>query len=180
MVAVDLLSIRQEFDQKRILLCFNGPISSNLIQELGHALKNYLQADQLPHSRSMDVFGVYIELTQNIRHYAQAQGYDDLLGSATVVVGRYDAEHYWVLAGNIVEPQDGLALQQRVKDLATMDKAALRAEYKRQLREPRSADAVTGAGLGLIDIARRVVTPISCDLTASPDGRSFFSLLAVV
>jgi len=180
MLDIDLLSIRRDFDAKGILLCFNGPISSALIQELGHALKNYLQADQMPRSRSLDVFGVYIELTQNIRHYAQARGYSDLLGSATVVAGRYSEDRYWILAGNIVERTDGMVLQERVQALASMDKAALRAEYKRRLREPRSEDAVTGAGLGLVDIARRVVAPISCDLTETPDGRSFFSLLAIV
>jgi hypothetical protein len=73
MKKLDLLSLRQQFTQENILLCFNGPISSSLIQELGEALKSYLKADQTEPSLSMDVFSVYIELTQNIRHYAKAQ-----------------------------------------------------------------------------------------------------------
>jgi len=54
MKKLDLLSLRQEFTHKNILLCFNGPISSNLIQELGEALKNYLQADQVTPTESME------------------------------------------------------------------------------------------------------------------------------
>jgi hypothetical protein len=32
--------------RQRILLCFNGPISRSLIEEIGHALRNYTQAEQ--------------------------------------------------------------------------------------------------------------------------------------
>ena len=180
MKQLDLLSMRQEFNDKNILLCFNGPISSSLIQELGNALRNYLQVDEATPSHSTDVFGVYIELTQNIRHYTEAKQFSELESSATVVVGRYDEQHYSVLAGNMVDRIDGLAMKARVHELAAMDKAELKAAYKKQLREPRDQDAVSGAGLGLIDIARRSAQPITCDLTDTPDGKAFFSILAIV
>jgi hypothetical protein len=180
MHSVDLLSIRQEFNQKNILLCFNGPISRSLIEEIGNALKSYLRHDEASPSASMDVFSVYIEMTQNIRHYAQSKGYPDANGGATVVVGRLDQQHYWVLAGNVVERDDGQALQQRVEALSSMDKAALKAAYKAQLRQPRDKDSVSGAGLGLYEIARKASQPLSCRLEQTPDNRAFFSLLAIV
>lgn len=180
MINVDLLSIRQEFNQKNILLCFNGPISRSLIEEIGNALKRYLHDDDASPSASMDVFGAYIEMTQNIRHYAQSKGYPDFNGAATVVIGRYDQQRYAVLAGNVVERDDGAALQQRIESLAAMDKAALKTAYKAQLRQPRDKDAVSGAGLGLYDLARKASEPLSCRLEDTPDGRAFFSLLAIV
>lgn len=180
MKKLDLLSLRQEFSHKNILLCFNGPISSSLIQELGEALKNYLHADQTEPTLSMDVFGVYIELTQNIRHYAQSRGYDELLSSATVVVGRGEAGGYQVLAGNIVEPSDGQAMRERINELAQMDKVSLKQLYKKQLRAPRTNDAASGAGLGLIDVCRKASEPITCELVDTGDGRAFLSILASV
>jgi hypothetical protein len=61
-----------------------------------------------------------------------------------------------------------------------LDKTALKAAYKEQLRKPRDADASSGAGLGLIDIARKASEPLSASLTSHSDGRAFFSLRAVI
>ena len=155
MEPINIFGLREYFNSGKILLCFNGPISRSLIEEIGNALKNYLQADNIHPSEAMDVFGVYIEMTQNIRHYAIAQGYDEINSSATVIVARDAEERYLVQAGNIVEAADGEALLARVDALASMDKAQLKATYKTQLRQPRDAAATTGAGLGLIDVARK-------------------------
>ncbi|MBK1612741.1 hypothetical protein CKO44_04570 [Rubrivivax gelatinosus] len=180
MDTIDLFGLREHFNRGRILLCFNGPISRSLIEEIGNALKNYLQADHAHPSSAMDVFGVYIELTQNIRHYAVSRNYGELDGAATVVVARDDSGSYIVQAGNLVEQDDGRALLERVRELAGLDKAQLKAAYKEQLRRPRSGDAASGAGLGLIDVARKSAAPLLADLRPAGDGRAFFSLRAVI
>lgn len=177
---LDLLSIREQFNKEQILLCFNGPITRSLIEEIGNALKNYLQANEAEPSAAMDVFGTYIEMTQNIRHYASSKGYNEIEGSATIVVARQDDNHYAILAGNLVERADGLALSQRVAELAAMDKSELKSAYKQQLRKPRDKDAVTGAGLGLLDIARKSARPLAANLVDTDDGKTLFSLLATV
>ena len=177
---INLFELRAHFNRSNILLCFNGPISRSLIEEIGNALKNYLQADQAQPNAAMDVFAVYIEMTQNIRHYALAHHYDEIDSSATVVVARDDDNHYVVQAGNLVDTADGQGLLAAVNTLATMDKAELKAAYKTQLRKPRDQDASSGAGLGLIDIARKSVYPLSATLTTVDEKRSFFSVRAVI
>ena len=177
---VNLFELRSHFNRSNIMLCFNGPISRSLIEEIGNALKNYLQADQAPPNAALDVFAVYIEMTQNIRHYAMAHHYDELDSSATVVVAHDDDHHYVVQAGNLVDKADGQALLATVNGLACMDKIALKAAYKTQLRQPRSETAHSGAGLGLIDIARKSMRPLSATVTTVDEGRSFFSLRAVI
>ena len=180
MDSMDFFALRELFNRSRILLCFNGPISRSLIEEIGNALKNYLQADNALPAAAMDVFGVYIEMTQNIRHYALAMGYDDLDSSATVVVARDGDGRYLVQAGNLVEPADGAALMQRVNELAALDKTELKAAYKAQLRQPRDENARSGAGLGLIDVARKSAQPLCASLSPDNEGRAFFSLRAVI
>ena len=128
----------------------------------------------------MDVFSIYIEMTQNIRHYAQSRGYGDLDSAATVIVARDAEERYLVQAGNIVEAADGEALLARVDALASMDKAQLKATYKTQLRQPRDAAATTGAGLGLIDVARKSSLPLKGNLSPIDEERAFFSLCAFI
>ena len=177
---IDLFSLQQTYNQQRIMLCFNGPLTKSLIEEIGNALRNYMERENATASSAMDVFGAYIELTQNIRHYATRKGWDDSAASATVVIARDAEGHYVVSAGNILDAADGQMLEARVKVLAGMDKAQLKAEYKEQLRKPREEGAATGAGLGLIDLARKAKEPLSCSLRTLDDGRAFFSMRVVM
>lgn len=176
----DLLAMRENYNRQRIMLCFNGPISRSLIKEIGNALRNYLAAEQAQPSAAMDVFAVYIEMTQNIRHYATRMQYCDQDASATVAIARDEDGRYVVSAGNLVEHADGLRLVEWVKGLAGLDKLQLKAAYKEQLRKPRDGDCASGAGLGLLDIARKSSRPLHASLREQADGRAFFSLRAVI
>lgn len=177
---MDLMSMRESFQRDRIMLCFNGPISRSLIEEIGKALRNYLDTQQATPSAAMDVFAVYIEMTQNIRHYARRQGYDEMQASATVVVARDDEGRYLVSAGNLVEFADGERLMRMVEALGPLDRVELKAAYKQQLRRPREAERESGAGLGLLDMARKASRPLQASLQALPDGRGFLSLTATL
>ncbi len=180
MEASDLYSLREHFTRQRILLCFNGPISRSLIEEIGNALKNYLHAEQAQPSAATDVFATYIEMSQNIRHYSADRGYGEQEASATVVIARDEADHYTVSAGNLVEIADGKPLLARISALALLDKAQLKTAYKEQLRKPRDAAASAGAGLGLLDIARRSSAPLVASLTELTGQQAFFSLRATI
>jgi hypothetical protein len=176
---VDLYLLRETYNQKNLLLCFNGPFSQSLIEEIGNALKKYLQSQSIPSSSALDVFAAYIEITQNIREYASSHGYGETEASATVVIGRDEEGRYVITAGNLIEITDGEKLVGWINALAAMDKAQLRATYKEQLRKPREGDG--GAGLGLIDIARKASQPFSCALRPVNSGlRYFFSLRVVI
>lgn len=177
---MDLLTLRDNYLQQRIMLCFNGPISRSLIEEIGHALRNYLDSQSAAPSSAMDVFAVYIEMTQNIRHYARRQGYDEQHATATIAVARDAAGHYLVSAGNLVEDADGRSLVDAVESLASLDAAALKRAYKQQLRRPRNEAAPSGAGLGLIDMARKSSRPLAASLQPLSAGQSFFSLTATI
>ena len=180
MESIDLFSMRERFNSQQIMLCFNGPISRSLIEEIGNALRNYLSADHAHPSAAMDVFAVYIEMTQNISHYPRTQGWSEQESGATVVVSRDDDGHYVVSAGNIIAEGDGQRLLDAVESLAGLDKAELKAAYKEQLRKPRDAEKSSGAGLGLIDIARKASQPLRARIQPISEGRSFFSLRAVI
>ena len=175
----DLYLLRETCNKKRLTLCFNGPFSQELIEELGTALRSHLQSEAASSSSASDVFAAYIELTQNIRNYARTHKEFDEAG-ATVVIGRDEQDRHILLAGNVVEPEDGNALRARVEEVAAMDKAELKAAYKTQLRRPREDENASGAGLGLLDIARKSAEPLSCSLVPLNSGSQLFFSLKVV
>lgn len=176
----NLYKLRETYNAENISLCFNGPFSQGLIEEIGSALKNYLHSAAASSSSTMDVFAVYIEIAQNIQQYSAKKGYTENDASATVVIGRTEDNRYVISAGNIVEAEDAQALHKRVLALSTLDKAQLKAAYKEQMRKPRDENS-EGAGLGLIDMARKTSEPVSSSLYPINDGKQcFFSLRVVI
>ena len=72
--------------------------------------------------------------------------------------------------------EDGQILMDKVVALAALDKVELKKVYKEQLRKPRDAEATSGAGLGLIDIARKASAPVVPSLKLLDNGTGYFSL----
>jgi hypothetical protein len=174
----DLYDLREIFDRQKIMVCFNGPINAALIEEIGRALRDYLNHQQEAPSAVADIFAVYIEMTQNIRRYADQHQELPGASSAAIVVSRED-EHYVISAGNVVTRYDGIALKERVDELAGLDRAALKALFKTQLRQPRG-DLNGSAGLGLIDMARKATRSLSASVREIDAERSFLSLRVVL
>ena len=174
---IDLLAIREIFSRHNIMLCFNGPVTAPLIEEIGTALRKHMEGLAESPSAVSDVFSVYIEMAQNIRRYAQAKSFEN--EASTILISRDAAGHYVISASNIVQRDDGSALGERIGQLFLLDKEALKAAFKTQLRQPRSA--LTGsAGLGLIDMARKASAPLQHTLQMLNNERALFSLRVIL
>ena len=171
---MNLFALKEQLREAGILISFTGSFSHSIIEELGTAVKKYLASAESQKTAMMDVFSVYIEAAQNVRNYTErraAAGHTDTEASI-VVIAKRDA-HYQIYAGNVVEQGDVAELSARLDQVAGMDKPALKIAYKEQLRKERGAN---GAGLGLIEMARRASRPLEYTFTSQPDGRAYFSL----
>lgn len=181
MQASHLFDIRETFNRQQILICFNGPFSRSIIEELGNAVRSYMETQSIAKTAILDVFSVFVEQTQNVRNYlagkAAAGDGASALDSGTVVIARED-ERYVVTCGNVVDAADAAALVGRLDAIAGLDKAGLRALYKEQMRKPR--DGAGSAGLGLIDMARKASSPLEYSVKPIDDRLAFFSLRVAV
>ena len=83
-----------------------------------------------------------------------------------------------VRSGNWVRTDHGDDLVRSLDALAACDKAGLKALYKERLH--RESVPGQGAGLGLIDMARRTTAPLDYALKPEGDGYAFFSLQVVI
>ncbi|MBI5382245.1 MAG: hypothetical protein HZA31_10130 [Opitutae bacterium] len=182
MTPIDLYDFRDGFKQDGTLICFAGPFSHSIIEELGNAVRRYLETEQVAKASLMDVFSVFIEQTQNVRNYAArkaaegdaAADYND----AIVVIGKA-GDRYVIRSGNLVAQADVGTLAAHLDKLRALDAAALRQLYKEQMRRPL-APGQHSAGLGLIDMSRKAAQPLDYNLRPVSDHCSFFSLRALV
>ncbi|HEY2344430.1 MAG TPA: SiaB family protein kinase [Xanthomonadaceae bacterium] len=179
---MDLFSIKEQLRKAGVVVSFNGSFSHGIIEELGAAVKKYLESAETRPAAMMDVFSVYIEATQNVRNYSErrlAAGADEADVDANILVIARRGDHHEISAGNMIDVAHVAGLTERLHRLAGLDKAGLKALYKEQLRKERDPDD-EGAGLGLIEIARRASEPLRFGFTSVDATRSFFSLSVVV
>lgn len=163
-----------------ILISFTGKLSQGLIEEYGQAVKKYLETEERPKSEIFNVFSVFIEQTQNIKNYSGSKegqsNYEAISISGIVTIGKAE-DGYYICSGNMVENDDLDRLVAKVKHLAALDKTELKKLYKEtMMNEPEE----NGAGLGLIEMARKASKPLECTVTPLSGTLSFFSLKAVV
>jgi hypothetical protein len=160
------------------LLHFNGPVTHGKIEHITEVLMHGMEVAPMKASVIMDIFSVYIEMIQNVAHYAASHDYCEQDAFVTVDVECVEGR-YVVATRNLVEMEDGRRLVGTVQSLARLDKQQLKAAYKERLRQPR--DPRTGhAGLGLFSIARTSNLPLQASLTERPEGRAVFTLQAAI
>jgi hypothetical protein len=100
------------------------------------------------------------------------------LQSGTVIIAR-EGENYVIACGNVVENSDIPALTDRLDQIRHLDKVALKGLFKEQMRKPRQEGAL-GAGLGLIDMARKAKRPIEYAVKSFDDKHALFSVRVVI
>lgn len=177
MMKMNLLNLQKTLDDYGVLISFSGRFSQEIIEELGDAVKKYLETDALSQTLIYNVFSVFIEQTQNIKNYSVKKA-GSLLGerianSGIVAIGKSETG-YFVTSGNLVENGDMPALTAKLEEIISLDKSGLKKLYKDQIKK----DVIpgSGAGLGLIDMARKSGFPLEYSSTKISDELFFFNL----
>lgn len=179
---MNLLDLQKVLQNYGALISFSGRFTQAVIEELGDAVKKYLETEAMSQNDTYNVFSVFIEQTQNIKNYSfKKNGFpigDKIANSGIIAIGKSD-EGYFVSAGNIIENKDIPALTARLDEIAMQDKAGLKRLYKEQMKKTIPPGS-TGAGLGLIDMARRAKRPLSHSIVSLDEQISFFTLKVYV
>jgi len=175
----NLYDFKTELDGHGIFLAFSGPISQELLVEIGEALKNKMKLEEASPSTTTKVFSMLVEQAQNIIRYSNEKVPDDTdlenaLSSGILIVGHNHA-HYYVLCGNKVYNDNVQSLQDNLNNLKNMSKDELKRYFKEQRRKPPPKNS-KGAGLGFIELARKSVKPIEFNFREIDKKFSFFSL----
>jgi hypothetical protein len=165
-----------------VLISFSGRFSQEIIEELGDAVKKYIETETLSQTDTYNVFSVFIEQTQNIKNYCtlKSQGpYADKIANSGIVTIGKTPHGYYVSAGNLVEVADAANVTTRLDRIVGLDKPALKKCYKEQLKA-EIAPGQIGAGLGLIEMARKASQPLEYSIMEINSEVCFFTLKAYV
>ncbi len=178
MIREKLLALQDQLREQGVLISFCGRFSQAIIEELGDAVKAYMETDDKAKNEIYNVFAIFIEQTQNIKNYCASKQHRDcwekIANSGIVIIGKTD-RGYFIGSGNMIENSDAERLAARLEYFAGLTKEELKKAYKEQLRREIPPGS-TGAGIGMIDIARRATAPLQYSIVKLDNDFSFYTL----
>jgi hypothetical protein len=155
-----------------VVFFFSGEFTPSGVEALGLALRRRLEELEVPGKPSRRIFSAFVEMAQNVLHYAvcaaHASPSGDVAGAdgggrrGTIAIGD-GGDHHWIACSNEVGADQVPRIAERLAAIAHMSPAQLREAYVRQLQNEvhEQEDPLSqGAGLGLLTIARAARAPL--------------------
>lgn len=147
--------------QDGVLFYYKGEFSQNVIATMSDTLKQRLDAVGVSGPARRKLFSSFVEMSQNIMHYADV-GAGNGSKTGVLAVGKNGDVRYWIVAGNPVRVEHVERIKQKVEPLRSMTVDEIKAAYREQLRnDEHEKDAISrGAGLGFLTVAREASEPL--------------------
>lgn len=157
-----------------VLFYYKGEFSQNVIAAMTDTLQQRLDIVGITGPARRKLFSSFIEMAQNIVHYADTAAADGAKTGA-VAVGKNGDSRYWIVAGNPVRIEHIDRIKQKVEPLRSMTLDEIKAAYREQLRnDEHDKDTVSrGAGLGFLTVAREASEPLEYRIVFRSDRQDF-------
>lgn len=158
-----------------VFLTYGGFLNQSIIAGMTDALEHRVKRNDLSVTISINIFTVFIELSQNMMKYCTSKELIDQNFDARglIVVGKEtDTESYYIISRNMVNTEDIKPIKDSLEAINGLDKDGLRKLY-RELRRSGCGKHEKGAGIGFIEIARRC-DKIEYDFIPVSDEKKYF------
>ncbi|MBW6497326.1 MAG: SiaB family protein kinase [Bacteroidales bacterium] len=160
----------------QLILAFNGDFNQDTIVSLGEVVRNEVSATSNA-ALARRAFTVFVEMAQNILHYSLERGIAGQGRGRFLLLQASDGFH--LLTFNLISTDQMDYLKRRIGEINRMGPDELKSSYlsKRRQRVPEKKG---GAGLGLMDIARRSGMPLGIGFLAEGEGKLRFYLRTII
>jgi len=177
------LELKNNFDSNGILLAFSGSISQPVLSGFAKGMELKLANLGVDTKIVRNIFEVLIEMMQNVLNYSYDSrdvGHNTFESSGIIVVGfSQNINKYFVMSGNRIAKGKDEILMTKIDYLNTLDAEALKNLY-RERRRTRQDVHSRGAGLGLIDLARKSTEKLEYQFVELDNESLFFSLKVII
>jgi len=164
-----------------VKLVYEGEITHQITKALTALAESQMITDDESTVTQKKVFHVIVECLQNITKHADVISEKDengRTGKGIFVVIKEDT-NYIISSGNIISNNKIPIISGLLKSINSTDKDGLKELYKTQIKEGRISEK-GGAGLGLIDMARKSGNKLEFNIQEINSNFSFFILTAKV
>ncbi len=153
---------------------YRGNFTKNFTKNIIALAESNFKDQKSPEDLKRKVYHVMVEGVQNIsRHQAAPQEIDDIIFAFFTI--KRETGKYSLTTCNLVENDQVDNLTHKINEVNSLSKEELKAYHKEVLRSAKISTK-GGAGLGLIDIARRSGEKLNFQFNKASEGLSYFYL----
>lgn len=182
-----LFELRNSLIEKGVIFSFSGKPSQAIISSIAETFEDKMLKSNVKSSVIQNIFSVFVEQIQNVMSYSidvdkfENLNYSDIFSDSSFIAIGFDKtqEKYYVLSGNIIDINEREAISEKIEFANSMDKKELRAYYK-ELRRSGEDKHSKGAGLGIIEMAKRSSRPMEFSFERIDEKKLFFSLKVII
>jgi hypothetical protein len=161
-----------------ISLVYEGEVTQEITKTFTSLTEKNLSKSAESNAVQKKVFNVMVECLQNISKHADSLSDQDEERRGIVMVSKGD-DSYNIITGNIIKNKRVAGLQESLELINSLDKTGLSNLFKQQIKESTISDK-GGAGLGLIDIAKKTGSKLTYQFKELNEQVSFFILTSTI
>ena len=148
-----VLNIYDELFTNGVSLVYLGEFNHEITKMFTSMAEDDLERQSTTMSVKRRVYHVMVETLQNMNRHSDEITKDENVGKGLFMIGKRN-DSYFVITSNRVTQENKERLEGALIQINTATKEELKEMYKKQIKEGKLSNK-GGAGLGLIDIARK-------------------------
>ncbi len=172
-------NFHKQMREKSLNLIYEGSFSQEITKAVLSMAERKMDDAHEEANVKKKVFNIMVECLQNVCKHGSESGIEeknaDGVSWGIIMVGQQD-NSYYITTGNYINNNSVEGLKSKLMEISTLDKDGLKELYKLIIKSGAISDK-GGAGLGLVDIARKAGSKIEYDFEKVNDTHSFYSLL---
>lgn len=173
-----VFDIHQKMIDSNLSLVYQGTFSQEITKAFVSLAEKNMDKAEEDRSVKRKVFNVMVECLQNIVKHSNEME-DNSPGKNAIFLVGVDQKKYLISSGNVVYSENVDTIENMIEKINVMSKDELKDYYKMVIKEGKISEK-GGAGLGLIDMARKSGEKLTYEFKSIDDKFSFFSLQIVI
>ncbi len=167
----------KKMQDDKVILYFKGEITNNLLTSILQLLDDRLERKNEDLKVRKKVFSVLLECLQNIYNYQQYQPIpeEEAYYHAATLMIRRTGDAYYIITGNYMFRERVPKLEAKIHKVNAMTPEELKEFYKEIISLQQHTET-GGAGLGLIDMARKSGEKVAYHFDNITEKYCFYSL----
>lgn len=166
-------TVFNELHSLGINLVYLGEFTHDITKQFTSFTENNLDRKKEEKNIKKKVYHVMVETLQNLGRHSDETGMDDKgSGKGLFMIGQKE-EAYFIITANKVSMENKIDLEKAVNEVNSSTPEELKEMYKKQIKGGEISNK-GGAGLGLIDIARKTGKKLEFQFLPLDDENYFF------
>ncbi len=170
-----VLNLYHEMFESGVSLVYLGEFSHQITKMFSTMAESEMVGKVEDKMIKKRIYHIIVETLQNMnKHSDEISGDDPTTGNGMFIIGQKD-NTYYIVTANKIRNKKKIFLKLAIDDVNKATIKELKEMHKKQIREGTLSDK-GGAGLGLIDIARKTSDKLQYQFIPIDEEYSFFIL----